>query len=399
MGKTMLNAHILDQIENGSAIRALFEDGKILAKQFGAENVYDFSLGNPCTPTPVEVRDAMVDELEHDDPLALHGYMSNAGFEDVRQAVAESLNERFGTSFDLSNIMMACGAGGALNCILKTLLNPGDGAITFAPYFTEYDNYFKNFDVALTKVAPNPPTFEPNLDALERMISPTTKLVLINTPNNPTGVVYSEDTIVRLASILESKEAEFGTSIYLVSDEPYRELVYDGAEAPFVTKYYRNTLVGYSWSKSLSLPGERIGYVVAPDELDEADTIKMGLAIANRLLGFINAPALQQRAVARCLDCQTDVDFYDRNRRDLYDALTSYGFTCVKPQGAFYLTVKSPIPDDKEFCAAAKEEHILLVPMAGFGCPGWVRLAYCTSHETIVNSLPAFKRLAEKYFG
>ena len=297
----MLNEHILDQIKNGSAIRALFEDGKIMAAEFGRENVYDFSLGNPCTPTPTAVRDAMIDELEHDDPLALHGYMSNAGFDDVRAAVAQSLNARFGTAFDGSNIMMTVGAGGALNCVFKTLLNPGDDALTFAPYFTEYDNYFRNYGVTLTKVAPNPPTFEPNLEAFEQALSPTTKLVLVNTPNNPTGVVYSEDIIERMAAILTKKAAEFGTSIYLVSDEPYRELAYDGVEVPYMTKYYRNTLVCYSWSKSLSLPGERIGYVVMPDELDDADTIKMGSAIANRLLGYVNAPSLQQRAVARCL--------------------------------------------------------------------------------------------------
>jgi aspartate aminotransferase len=394
----MLNEQILEQIENGSAIRAMFEGGKLLAAQFGAENVYDFSLGNPNVPAPSEVREAMKQLLDSEDPTTLHGYMSNAGFEDVREAVASSLNQRFGTDFNFSNIMMCVGAAGGLNCAFKTLLNPGDEVITFAPFFTEYRNYLNNYGAVLKAVAPNPPTFQPDLEAFEALFTPKTKVVLVNTPNNPTGVIYSAETIKKLAAIMEAKEREFGISIYLISDEPYRELAYDGVEVPYLTKYYHNTLVDYSYSKSLSLPGERIGYLVIPDTLDEADRIKQGCAVANRLLGFVNAPSLQQKAVALCLDAQTDIATYDRNRTTLYEALTSYGFECVRPEGAFYLFVKSPVPDEAAFCAAAQEEHILFVPMSGFGCPGYVRIAYCASFETIERSLPAFERLAARYF-
>jgi len=394
----MLNEHILDQIENGSAIRAMFEGGKLMADQFGAENVYDYSLGNPNVPTPTAVQEVMKQLLDNEDSAVLHGYMNNAGFEDVREAVALSLNKRFGTHFNYTNIMMSVGAAGGLNCAFKTLLNPGDEVLTFAPFFTEYTNYIKNYGAVLVAVSPNPPTFQPNLEEFEASLSPQTKIVLINTPNNPTGVIYSEETIKQMAAIMEAKEREFNTSIYLISDEPYRELAYEGVEVPYLTNYYHNTLVGYSFSKSLSLPGERIGYLVMPDELDEANIIKQGCSIANRLLGFVNAPSLQQKAVALCLDAETDIDFYDRNRRELYQALTAYGFECVRPEGAFYLFVKSPVPDEGAFCAAAQEEHILLVPMTGFGCPGYVRIAYCTSYETIRNSLPAFERLAKRYF-
>ncbi len=380
-----------------SAIRAMFEDGKKLAAEFGAENVYDFSLGNPSVPSPDAVNKAAIDILENEDNIFVHGYMSNAGYESVRQAVADHLNETFGTHFGLKNILMTVGAAGGLNVILKTLLNPGDEVLTFAPYFAEYGNYVLNYDGVLIAVAPDTETFQPNLAEFEAKLTAKTKAVIINTPNNPTGVVYSEQTICAIADILNRKQEEFGTSIYLISDEPYRELAYDGVEVPYLTKYYRNTIVGYSWSKSLSLPGERIGYLVMPDELDGSEEIIDAAAIANRVSGFVNAPSLMQLVAARCLKEKTDIEAYNKNREALYGALKELGFSCIKPQGAFYLFIKSPVPDEKEFVAYAKSLRLLIVPGSSFACPGYVRVAYCVSYDTIQRSLPSWKALAEHY--
>ena len=383
--------------ENNSVIRAMFEEGQQMAKEFGAENVYDFSLGNPSVPAPAAVNEAICDILREEDSLAVHGYMSNVGYEDVRQTVAENLNRRFGTAFTSGNIIMTVGAAGGLNVILKTLLNPGDEVLTFAPYFTEYGNYVMNYDGTLIVVSPNTETFQPNLKEFREKITPKTKAVIVNNPNNPTGVVYSHETCLKMAEILREKQKEFGTSIYLISDEPYRELAYDGVEVPYLTKYYENTVVGYSWSKSLSLPGERIGYLVIPSELDDFELIYSAAGIATRVSGFVNAPSLLQKVVARCIDEKTDVAAYDRNREDLYNGLLDCGFQCIKPQGAFYLFVKAPTPDEKEFVQRAKKYHILLVPGSSFACPGYVRIAYCVSHDTIMNSLPHFKALAAEY--
>lgn len=386
-------------VANSSAIRAMFEEGNRLASLYGAENVYDFSLGNPNVPAPEAVKKAIVELVEGEDPIALHGYTnSNSGYPEVRQAVADSLNERFGTSFGERNIIMTVGAAGGLNVIFKTLLNPGDEVIAFAPYFGEYRSYTNNYDGVLVEISPDTETFQPRLQEFEQKITPKTKAVIVNTPNNPTGVVYSEATIQKMAAIMEAKKKEYGTDIYLISDEPYRELVYDGAEVPYLTKYYDNTIVGYSYSKSLSLPGERIGYLVIPDEVTDSEEVQSAANVATRILGFVNAPTLQQKVVAKCLNEKTDISFYNRNREALYEGLKECGFTCIKPEGAFYLFVKSPIEDEKEFCAAAKKYNILMVPGSSFACPGYVRLAYCVAHETIVNSLPKFKELAKEYF-
>lgn len=386
-------------VANSSAIRAMFEEGNRLASLYGAENVYDFSLGNPNVPAPEAVKKAIVELVEGEDPIALHGYTnSNSGYPEVRQAVADSLNERFGTSFGDRNIIMTVGAAGGLNVIFKTLLNPGDEVIAFAPYFGEYRSYTNNYDGVLVEISPDTETFQPRLQEFEQKITPKTKAVIVNTPNNPTGVVYSEATIQKMAAIMEAKQKEYGTDIYLISDEPYRELVYDGAEVPYLTKYYDNTIVGYSYSKSLSLPGERIGYLVIPDEVTDSEEVQSAANVATRILGFVNAPTLQQKVVAKCLNEKTDISFYNRNREALYEGLKECGFTCIKPEGAFYLFVKSPIEDEKEFCAAAKKYNILMVPGSSFACPGYVRLAYCVAHETIVNSLPKFKELAKEYF-
>ncbi len=393
----MIAKKMAKYVAGSSVTRAMFEEGKKMAAKFGAENVYDFSLGNPSVEPPKAVREQMIAILKEESPNKIHGYMNNAGHEEVRQAIALSLNQKFGTSFGQKNIIMTVGAAGGLNTILKTLIDSGDEVIAFAPYFGEYNNYVANVDGKMVAISPSIPDFQPNLEEFEKKITAKTKAVIVNTPNNPTGVVYSEDTIKKMASILEAKQKEFATAIYLIADEPYRELAYDGVEVPYLTKYYDNTIVGYSYSKSLSLPGERIGYLVIPDEVDDFENVVDGATIATRILGFVNAPSLQQLTVARCLDESTDVSAYDRNRKLLYDKLTELGFACAKPQGAFYLWVKAKGEDDGAFVAKAKEFNLLLVPGSAFMCPGYVRIAYCVDPEMIKRSFPSFEKLAECY--
>lgn len=393
----MISEKMKPYVKNNSAIRMMFEEGNRLRAKYGADKVFDFSLGNPSVPAPDSVREAIIELVNTTDPTVLHGYMSNAGFEDVRQTIAESLNRRFDTKFSAKNLIMTVGAASGLNVILKTILNPGEEVIVFAPYFLEYGAYVRNYDGILVEVSPDTTTFQPNLAEFEQRITPKTRAVIVNTPHNPTGVVYSEETIKKLSAILEAKQKEFGTVIYLISDEPYRELAYDGVEVPYLTKYYNNTVVGYSYSKSLSLPGERIGYLVIPDEADGSEELISAATIANRTLGCVNAPSLIQKVVAKCVDAKTDLAAYDKNRQALYNGLKECGFECIKPQGAFYLFVKSPVEDEKAFCEAGKKYNILMVPGSSFACPGYVRLAYCVSYETIVNSLPEFKKLAAEY--
>ena len=369
----MVSKRIQKALEGNSAIRAMFNEGREMAAKYGEENVFDFSLGNPATPAPKALNDAIRDLLDEADAkgaagsLGIHGYMANAGYEEVRQAIAENLNERFGTKFTAHNLVMTVGAAGGLNIIFKTILDPDDEVIVFAPFFGEYRQYAANFDAKIVIVQPNLETFQPDLADLEAKITARTKALIVNTPNNPTGVIYKPQTMEQIGAILEKKQAEFGTDIYLISDEPYRELVYDGNKEDFLTKYYRNTLVGYSFSKSLSLPGERIGYVVVPDEAADAEELIRGIEISNRTLGFVNA------------------------------GLTKLGFTCIKPEGAFYLWVKSPVENEEEFVNEGKKFNLLMVKGSAFGCPGFVRLAYCVSHETVEHSLPAFAKLAAVY--
>ena len=304
---------------------------------------------------PEAVKEALISIVKEEAPLELHGYTnSNAGYEEVRQAVAESLNERFQTEFSAENILMTVGAAGGLNVILKTLINPQEEVIVFAPYFGEYRSYTSNVDGVLVEISPDTETFQPKLTEFAEKITPKTKAVIVNTPNNPTGVVYSEKTIWEMARILEEKQKEYGTEIYLISDEPYRELAFDGVEVPYLTKYYKNTIVAYSYSKSLSLPGERIGYLVIPSEVADSCDVIAAAGVANRILGFVNAPTLLQKVVAKCIREKTDLTYYNRNRETLYEGLRQCGFSCIKPQGAFYLFVKSPIEDEKAFCEAAK---------------------------------------------
>lgn len=393
----MISEKMKPFMANNSAIRAMFEEGKRMAAVYGRENVYDFSLGNPNVPVP-QVTEAILDVVKNEDFMTLHGYMSNAGYEDVRQTIAESLNKRFGTNFSFKNLIMTVGAASGLNIILKSILNPGDEVIVFAPYFVEYNAYVRNYDGNVVVISPDTETFMPKLDEFEAKITAKTKAVIINNPNNPTGVVYDEATIKAMAAILEKKEKEFGISILLISDEPYRELAY-GVEVPYVTKYYHNTVVGYSYSKSLSIPGERIGYLVIPDEVDESGELITAASIANRVLGCVNAPSLIQKVIQYCIrhKVTVNVEAYEKNRDLLYHALKEDGFTCAKPDGAFYLFVKSPVADEKEFCETAKKHHVLMVPGSSFACPGYVRIAYCVSHEQIERSLPAFREIAREY--
>lgn len=393
----MISKQMQQEIAGSSAIRAMFLEGKEMAKQVGAENVYDFSLGNPMTPVPEQYNQAIIDAVRTENSLELHGYMDNAGYQETRQAVAENLNRRFGTEFGENHIVMTVGAAGALNAVFKTILDPGDEVLALAPYFGEYRGYVANHQGILREVKPDTATFQPDLEDLKAKITPRTKGIIINNPVNPTGVIYSEATIQNIASILEEKQKEYGHEIYLVSDEPYRELVYDGNTVPFLTKYYDNTFVTYSFSKSLSIPGERIGYIAVSPRMADCSQAVQGLSVANRILGFVNAPSLMQKALVKSLDARTDVDYYDRNRRLIYGKLTELGFTCVKPQGAFYLFIQSPEPEEKKFVEAAKKHHILLVGGSAFSCPGYVRLAYCVSYEMMERSLPAFEKLAEEY--
>ena len=393
----MIADRMVALVQGSSVIRAMFEEGKRLAGIYGAENVYDYSLGNPSVAPPKEIEDAIKEIIDSEAPTLVHGYMSNAGYEDCRQAVADFLNKTHGTNFGVRNIMMCVGAAGGMNVAFRALLNPQDEVLTFAPYFGEYKNYVSNFDGVLRAVSPNTETFQPNLIEFEQMINEKTKAVIVNSPNNPTGVVYSEDTIKKLAEIMEKKQKEYGNTIYLIADEPYRELAYDGVEVPYLTKYYNNTIVCYSFSKSLSLPGERIGYLVLPDELDYADDVIGAAAVANRILGYVNAPSLMQRVVARCLDAKVELEVYNRNRELLYNSLISYGYECIKPQGAFYLFVKAPGQDDKAFAEAAKKYNLLIVPGSAFGCAGYVRIAYCVDYAMIERSLPSFEKLIGEY--
>ncbi|MCM8711731.1 pyridoxal phosphate-dependent aminotransferase [Clostridium sp. SYSU_GA19001] len=389
----MISNKVAGYIKNSSQIRAMFEEGKRLAAKYGAENVYDFSIGNPNVAPPEAVKNAIIDIINNEDINMVHGYMNNSGYEDVREAIAESINDKFGTNFNKNNIVMTVGAAGGLNVIFKALLNPEDEVIVFAPFFGEYNGYVSNSEGKVVVVSPNTIDFQPNLSEFKEKINHKTRAVIVNSPNNPTGVVYSEDTIIKMSEILREKQKELGTEIYIISDEPYRELVYDGVEVPYITKYYENTIVGYSYSKSLSLPGERIGYLVVPSEVADFQNLIAAVNVANRTLGFVNAPSLFQRVVARCLDAKVDLNIYNRNRELLYNSLVEYGYECIKPQGAFYLFVKSPIEDDIKFCNLAKQHNILIVPGTSFACPGYVRIAYCVAYETIERSLPKFREL------
>ena len=386
-------------VKNNSAIRMMFEEGNRLRAIYGADKVYDFSLGNPSVPAPECVKEAIIDLVNEVEPTVLHGYMSNAGFEDVRQTIAESLNRRFGTKFAAKNLIMTVGAASGLNVIFKTILNPEEEVIVFAPYFLEYGAYVRNFDGKLVEISPDTTTFQPNLEEFEQKITAKTRAVIVNTPHNPTGVVYSEETIKKLAVILEKKQQEFGSVIYLISDEPYRELAYDGVEVPYLTKYYDNTIVGYSYSKSLSLPGERIGYVAVNPACEDAETMINMCGQISRGIGHNCPPSIIQLAVAQVLDKTADLSVYETNMNILYKELLDLGFTCVKPGGTFYIFPKALEEDAKVFSQKALKYDLVLVPGDSFGAPGYFRMAYCVDTEKVERSLEAFRKFVKTEYG
>ncbi len=381
-----------------SAIRELFEYGKKRAAEVGAENVYDFSLGNPTVPAPDCVNES-VHELTHTlDSISLHGYTSAQGDEATRQAIADYLNKTYKTNFNSANFYMTMGAAASLSICFKALTTSSENEfITIAPFFPEYRVFVEANGAKLVVVPPHTSDFQIDFDALENAISKHTKGVIINSPNNPSGAIYSEETIQKLAALLTKKSEESGTPIFIIADEPYREIAYDGVEVPYVTKYYDNTLVCYSYSKSLSLPGERIGYVLVPDEVTESKSVYAAVAGAGRALGYVCAPSMFQKVIASCVGQTGDIELYKMNRDLLYDGLTKIGYECFKPQGAFYMFVKALEPDADAFCEKAKEEDLLIVSATGFGCPGYARISYCVDYDMIERSFAAFERLYKKY--
>ena len=393
----MINETMYGLGSKSSVIRELFAYGLERKKVVGADKVYDFSLGNPSIPAPHEVKDALMKLLEEPAEV-LHGYSPASGDPKVKQMLAESVNRRFGTHFSGDNFYMTVGAAASLNISINAITNPGDEFITFAPFFPEYTVWVENAGAKLLINPADTKSFQIDFDAFEKLLSPKTKGVIINSPNNPSGVVYSEETNQKLSAVLEKKEQEYGHTIYLISDEPYREIVYDGLEVPYVTKYYNDTFVCYSYSKSLSLPGERIGYIIVPDEMADSKRVMAAVNGAGRALGFVCAPVLFQKAVAMCADVPSDIEAYARNKDLLYNGLTELGYECVRPQGAFYLFVKSPEKsgDAGEFSERAKKHDVLVVPSDSFGCPGYVRISYCVAEKTIVDSLPVFKEIMEE---
>ncbi len=380
-----------------STIREIFEYGKKRAAVVGRENIFDFSLGNPNVPAPREVTDAIIGLAEKEDAAALHGYTSAQGDADVRNQIAASINKAQGTGFTGDNLYMTVGAAASLCVCFKALAVDGDEFIAFAPYFPEYKVFVEGTGAKLQVVPADIESFQINFEEFEKLVNPRTKGVIVNSPNNPSGVVYSEETILRLTDMLKQKSDEYGHPIYLISDEPYREIAFDGVTVPYLTKYYDNTFVCYSYSKSLSLPGERIGYVVVPDEMEDSRKAYAAICGAGRVLGYVCAPALFQRVVGACTGLTSDISVYKRNRDLLYGALTEMGYTCVKPEGAFYLFPRSLEPDANAFCEKAKQFDLLLVPGDDFACPGHVRISYCVQTEMIERSLAAFKKLAELY--
>ena len=378
-----------------SSIREIAAYGSARKAQIGAENVFDFSLGNPSIPAPESVRASIAHALELP-PTQLHGYTPAPGLPAAREAVATSLNRRFGTSYGAGDIYLTCGAAASLSISFHALVNPGDEVIVIAPYFPEYRVWIETAGAACVEVMADPETFQIDVAAVAAAITAKTKAIVINSPNNPVGSVYAEQNLADLASALRDAEERLGTKIYLVSDEPYREITY-GAEVPWVPAIYDRTIVCYSYSKSLSLPGERIGWVLVPNTNPEHDELVLSVAGAGRKLGFVCAPALFQHVVIDCVDEPTNVEAYARNREALAGGLRKLGYTCIEPEGAFYLWVKSLEPDAEAFFRRARDLELLPVPSNSFGCEGWVRLGYCVSYETIVNSMPAWQKLAESY--
>lgn len=392
----MFSKKITESLGKSSMIRAMFEEGARLKAKCGEENVFDFSLGNPDIEPPKEVLDSIRHYANSEEP-GLHRYMSNAGYDDVRAKVAAHLQKKSGIAMTKDNILMVCGAAAGLNIVLKALLNPGEEVIVLSPFFVEYLSYIDNAGGNPVIVKTIRDKFQIDFDTLENAITPKTKAIILNSPNNPTGVVYSRESLEHLKYVLEECEGEYGTNIYVISDEPYVSIAYDGVQIPNMLSVFKNCIIVNSFSKSLALPGERIGYVAAGSMIENVDLLMDAMISLNRTLGFVNAPALFQKVIADNLDVAVDTEFYREKRDILYNHITSVGFKCVKPQGAFYLFMKTPIEDDVAFCRSALKYNLLIVPGSGFSCPGYARIAYCYDTSIIKASLKAFTSLAEEY--
>ena len=381
---------------NRSCIRELFEYGRCRAAVVGAENVYDYSLGNPSIPAPAGVDQAVRDILTDTPSLLVHGYTSAVGDLETRQAIADDLNLRYGAHVRAQDLFIGCCAAPELAAVFRALAVENEQILAIAPYFPEYRPFVENAGAAFRVVPPDVPSFQISLEAVEAALTPDTAAVIINSPNNPSGVVYTRQTLEALAALLKRKAGEFGHPIYIVSDEPYRELVYGGVEAPFVPAIYADTIVCYSYSKSLSLPGERIGYVYVPENAADSQALYAAIAGAARAAGHVCAPSLLQKVIARCAGLRPDLEAYDKNRRALYEGLTAMGYEMAKPDGAFYLFIKAPGGDANAFSEKAKQKDLLVVPGDGFGCPGYFRICYCVSYDMIQRSLPVFRELIEE---
>ncbi|MBR5783402.1 MAG: pyridoxal phosphate-dependent aminotransferase [Clostridia bacterium] len=392
----MISQTMLGLGKKSSVIREIFEYGNRRRAEIGAENVYDFSLGNPSIPAPKQVTEAMLSLLENTDPVSLHGYTSGPGALSVRSTIADSIVKRFGCAATAADIYMTCGAAASLTVSLNALVNTGDEVVVLAPFFPEYRVFAENAGATLV-VSPPRDDMGPDLAVLDKLITPKTKAIIVNSPNNPTGAVIEEADMVALCDLLRLKQTEYGTDIYLIADEPYRELVYGDTEVPYIPNYYDNTLVCYSYSKSLSLPGERIGYIFVSQKVKDHTDVFAAVCGAGRALGFVCAPSMMQLVIEKCIDAKADIAAYEKNRNLLYDALVEYGYEVIEPKGAFYLFLKSPEADAGAFCEKAKKYELLLVPGDSFGGPGYVRVSYCVAESTIRNSLPSFEKLIKEY--
>lgn len=392
----MINSNAYALGANRSCIRDLFEYGRQRAAIVGEDHVYDFSLGNPSIPSPREVDQAVREILSETDSLKIHSYTTAVGDYETRKAISEDLNSRYGVSTRPENFFLGCGAAPELVAVFRALAVPEGEVLTIAPYFPEYKPFVQEAGLNFRVIPPDVPDFQISLEAVEKELNPHTQAVLINSPNNPSGVVYTRETLAGLSRILEEKSREFGHPIYLISDEPYRELCY-GVEVPFVPGLYPNTVICYSYSKSLSLPGERIGYIYVSGEAEDSEALYAAIAGAARACGHVCAPSLWQKVIARCAHLRPDLQSYDKNRKALYEGLRAMGYEMAKPDGAFYLFIKAPGGDANEFSQRAKERDLLVVPGDGFGCPGYFRICYCVSFETIMGSLPVFEELIREY--
>ncbi len=392
----MFSEKIVNNLKNSSWIRLMFEEGTRLAEKYGAENVYDYSIGNPYAEPPIEVIESLKKHVTGGEK-GIHRYMSNAGYPEVRARVAESLEKESKVKLSANNVVMTVGAAGGLNVLLKSLLNPSEEVIVFAPYFVEYNCYVDNCGGQTVVVSPDKSTFEPDLESFEKSITSKTKALIINNPNNPTGVVYSEKVLKSIEEIITRKEKEYGTDIYVISDQPYCEIVYDNIKVPSLLAIFKNAIIVNSFSKSLGLAGERIGYIAVSSRMENADILADALAYCNRTLGFVNAPGLFQKVVGDAINAKVDITGYEKRRNFLYDNITRLGFECVRPQGAFYLFPKALIDDDVEFVKRAMKYNLLLVPGSGFGCPGHFRMSYCVKFDMIERSIPAFEKLVQEF--